>query len=856
MRNNYLKQTLLVFCITLFNYHFSSAAIENEAREESYFQLVCPPNVTIECGDDIYNLNQYGQAFIHSHLGIYPAGEPTVYYNLNECGVGIIVRTWWAEDQYWNWTSCSQVIQVVGGGLKPHHISWPPDYTYFGCTADVHPNQLPFPYNRPQINYVECSHPGIGYDDWVFILPDGCKKIIRTWKVIDWCMWKPNSGSDKGIYMNNQVIKIMSTGTVSLQCPSDVTVGTGVDCQGTLVNIPDVIVNSDCPDSDVVVRHNSPYAFNQGRNASGRYPVGTTIVTFTARQVCGGEVKCAVRITVQPDKKPSPICTDQLIVVLMPIDTDNDGIADEGMITIPASLLNKASFHGCYNTNLRFSWSSNPNDMLRTFTCEDLGLNPVRMYVTDDFGNQDYCSVEVMVQNNSDIEGCFPSPQQPDSITGWIGGLLTSADDYPVINAQVELSSLGIDTLISLSYDTTIVTIRDTIGFDPQGNPIVQITQTQIITPVQDTVYSNYLDTIYAGIGSFSFDTVPVGGSYLVRPFKNDLREFHYIDYSDVISIINHVEGKKILDSPYKLLAADVNLDKEINQRDIFIVANKANKKRDYDSIPMTWHFIPADFIFEDPLNPFLEDSIPSAIQIDTLNSPVLDAHFVGYKLGDVQLTGFERRSNSKEYFFIEDRIVKAGEAVTLRLEGGYENLNFIQLEIVSDLGTLLSNQSHPLLHVGTMDNGLSVTSVLPKKSLQHSGLAFVFIPSSDGRLSDLISLSENFESVAIDLNEEVKNIALRFGQRDVDDAIVNYSVYPNPFKERTVIDFEVLSEEKLVFNVFNVEGKLVLSRNYNADQGLNQILLSRAELGSSGMYIYEILGEKSRVTGKIICID
>ncbi len=855
MRNNYLTQTFLVFLLSCLSYHYASAT-KSDLSEESYFQLVCPANVTIECGDDIYNLDQYGQAFIHTHIGIYPAGEPTVYYNLNECGIGIIVRTWWAEDEYWNWTSCSQVITVIGGGLKPHHISWPPDYTYFGCTADIHPDNLPYPYNRPVITYTECSHPGIGYDDWEFTLPDGCKKIIRTWKVIDWCVWKPNSGTDKGLYMKNQTIKIMSTGTVTLKCPDDITVSSGADCQGTTVNIPNVTVHSDCPDSQVNVTHNSPYAFNQGRNASGRYPIGTTIVTFTAKQACGALAKCSFKITVTPDKKPSPICTDEIVVVLMPIDTDDDGIADEGMITIPAKLLDKGSFHGCYDTNLRFSWSTNPNDTHRTFTCEDLGLNPVRMYVTDEFGNQDYCSVHVMVQNNSGIIDCFPSSPEHDSITGWIGGLLTSADDYPIENAQVELSSLGLDTLIQISYDTSLVTITDTIGFDPQGNPIIQITQTQIITPFLDTIYSNYLDTIFAGIGSYSFDTVPVGGSYIVRPFKNDPKEFLYIDYSDINRMVRHLNGTEPFDSPYKLLAADVNGDKLINQKDLFIISNKANKKRDYDSIPLTWNFIPEDFVFEDPNNPFLDNNIPSTIQVDSITSPVLDAHFIGYKLGDVALTGFERRSDKTEFIYIEDKTVNAGDVVKIRLDAEYDLLNFIKLELHSERGDFIITQSDPFLEISREENSVSITSLLPKTSIASSGIYFEFIALVDGKLSDMIRLSDIYESVAIDVEDEVKDIELRFADSNSVVSLQNVNIYPNPFSDFTTLNFEMLSAEKLNLNIFNVEGKVVYTQNVHVERGQNQIQLNREKLGSSGMYIYELTGENTRMTGKLICIE
>ena len=40
----------------------------------------------------------------------------------------------------------------------------------------------------------ECELVGVNYEDVRYdIIPDACYKIVRTWKLIDWCKYDPNA---------------------------------------------------------------------------------------------------------------------------------------------------------------------------------------------------------------------------------------------------------------------------------------------------------------------------------------------------------------------------------------------------------------------------------------------------------------------------------------------------------------------------------------------------------------------------------------------------------------------------------------------------------------------------------------
>jgi hypothetical protein len=61
---------------------------------------------------------------------------------------------------------------------------------------------------------------------------------------------------------------------------------------------------------------------------------------------------------------------------------------------------------------------------------------------------------------------------------------------------------------------------------------------------------------------------MPTGGAYEITPSKDD-DALNGITTADIILIQKHILGLQTLDSPYKLIAADVNHDEKIGGNDI-----------------------------------------------------------------------------------------------------------------------------------------------------------------------------------------------------------------------------------------------------------------------------------------------
>jgi len=418
---------------------FSTVFANEECVDaDDSFTLYCPNDVTVSCNDEIWDLSNYGNANYYYNGGWYSAGYPTVQYYLNSCNSGYITRTWTVEDYNWNIHTCTQKITVLGDGssFNASNITWPQEHiTLEGCYPSTHPSQLPPGWGYPTWynggSSCGTSNIGVAFSDQVYSISSTCKKIVRKWQIIDWCQYNPNSwygGYTPGLWTYYQFIKISKGDLPILYCPEDVTINS-TNCVDAYLHVPPLHVNGDVCGGDYTITNNSPYADSNGADISGRYPIGWHYVKYTVEYGCGSKKTCTRKIKVTDKKPPTPYCYASLAVPLMGVDTDGDGVVDDGMVEIWAKDLDKGSTASCNGGYLKFSFSSDVTDTYKTFTCDDVGINTVQMWVTDNDGNQSYCVVKIDVQNNAaNIPNCEPEASDID-----YDGIPDSEDNCPTV---------------------------------------------------------------------------------------------------------------------------------------------------------------------------------------------------------------------------------------------------------------------------------------------------------------------------------------------------------------------------------------------------------------------------------------
>jgi hypothetical protein len=133
--------------------------------------------------------------------------------------------------------------------------------------------------------------------------------------------------------------------------------------------------------------------------------------------------------------------------------------------------------------------------------------------------------------------------------------------------------------------------------------------------------------------GRFGFATVPGCGSKLLRLNKNDAHN-NGLSTLDLILVQKHILNRAPLDSPYKLLAADVDMSGTISTLDLIKIRKVILSIDTTLNDESSWRFIPVDFQFSDPTNPFL-NALPTAVDLQA-NGTEYSRNFIAIKLGDV----------------------------------------------------------------------------------------------------------------------------------------------------------------------------------------------------------------------------
>ena len=143
---------------------------------------------------------------------------------------------------------------------------------------------------------------------------------------------------------------------------------------------------------------------------------------------------------------------------------------------------------------------------------------------------------------------------------------------------------------------------------------------------------SGYCDSLQSIQNGYSFTLL--GGSYSVRPMKNNDKTIaNGVNGTDISLIQSHILKKVILNSPYKLIAADVNSDGAVNGTDIALIKSLILKHITTFTGNKLWTFVDSNYTFTNPTKPF---PFKDSISFDYMNANQPNQSFVGIKLGDV----------------------------------------------------------------------------------------------------------------------------------------------------------------------------------------------------------------------------
>lgn len=540
----------------------------------------CPQESTLYC-DEVDNY-KFPKPEVTGYD--YTISGPWISKKLNDCGVGSIWVEWKITDGCGKVTYC-KVAYWVKERYSKVSIWWPKDFDADACKDQTDPKYLSYPFGYPEINsYNKCGKYGINFKDEIYTFPNDpgiCRKIVRTWTVIDWCTYNPNAyGYNKeGIWKHTQLIKVISKSKPTISCKGEVIGNSETYAKTAWIDIPIPSVTNSC-NGNAIVSHNSPYATKPySADASGNYPIGITDVIFTVTDACGNFSQCTTRVNIKDKTAPQPYCIASLIAGI--------GWHSDGIYTIiDPKKFNIGSYDNCTPAE-KLKFTAEPS----LFTCDSLGTRNLKIWVEDEAGNKNFCRVKLILQDNT---GMCPQPVIPpvptkDTLT--IAGLI-----YNLLNESI---------------DSVTMNISDSAS---KKNQMAH--------------------------GKFKFSDLQKGTDYKLTPYKS----YKFLDgvtTEDYTLLVNYVQGLDTFKHKAQYLAADIDGNDTLNLDDVLLLGYYLVAKGDkIPSSQASWRFVPKSFNFESlVINNYKLPVIPNSMVFNPLDSNYLDADFVGIKIGDVNLS-------------------------------------------------------------------------------------------------------------------------------------------------------------------------------------------------------------------------
>ncbi len=260
--------------------------------------------------------------------------------------------------------------------------------------------------------------------------------------------------------------------------------------------------------------------------------------------------------------------------------------------------------------------------------------------------------------------------------------------------------------------------------------------------------------------GNYAIPGLPGGTTFNIIPTKSD-DLLEGVTTFDLVRILQHILTQAPLDSPYKIIASDIDNSGSVSSLDLVHLQRLILGNVDAFPNNQPWRFVPENYVFTNPSNPLGED-FPESIELTRLEIDTANVDFIAIKIGDViggTNTGTARFSPKPMGFQIEEQSFKAGDLVKVPFNMGQSNNSLgFQLEIGFDhkkLAFIASNDDNYLnlskSNFGTKDIEYGRVKLLWVNQQQLAlrptvnGLfQLEFIAKADGKLSEVLSIEND----------------------------------------------------------------------------------------------------------------
>ncbi len=796
-----------------------------------------------------------------------PAYDPS-------CGFGAIRR---------QFRGCGDGIQwfviLPVDPFDPTTIVWPDDVVVDCDDYEV---------GEPSWEEATCNLVGISMEADTFYFEDGaCYKILNHWSVINWCIYDPSNPSAGGRYEHVQEVKIIDTVDPVLTVADSLCFAVDGNCLSSNVSLSGSAVDDgDCASDwiswDVSIDAYSdwsedfhyattnprllpngepnPYHIpktGNGVDATITLPDGIPSSKIWHRAVwraydgCGNTSSVTTYFQIVDKKAPTPYCLNLSTAVM-----------SNGQVELWAIDFNVGSFDNCTDSeNLLFTFTDVPppprddteydsNDDLMWYNgtfwyynSEDIDpdTGAGEYEGQDDYGGEVHrwepglrSAGKVFTAADADASGFA---QVPIYVWDECGNI-----DFCMVNLRIVDNGGGGMAMVSGKVATEF-------GAEVE----------QVVTEMEGSL--NFRDTdVTDAQGEYAFANTPFYADYQVSGEKND-DYLNGVSTLDLIMIQRHIIGIEALDSPYKMIAADVNNDNSISAVDLIELRKLILGI--YDELPEngSWKFVNADNTL-DVNNPF---NYSETRAIEDLASDMMAEDFIGVKIGDVnesvvanartQSTEVSNKASVVKMSY-EDKQVEEGDIVEINLSTDRADVYGYQFTLNTAGMELVDVQGLDADHVAVFENRLTVSHNSLTAIDQNDVVTLVMRAKTDASVSELMTIGSELTRAEAYVGEDLEVVSIDLKDSREDAVFALYQNEPNPFADYTLIGFELPQAGQATITMYDVTGKVLNVIQGQYERGYNSVKVTKEDIGANGMIYYQLNSGNHFATKHMIFID
>jgi hypothetical protein len=857
--------TTVVFTATNSCGNTATATIQVVVLDMTAPAVECPVDQTISCLEDAETF-ALGLTYVATDACGIATTQVEITSDNGDCGEAVYTVQFTATDSNANTNLCTFTLSAVNLPLNGMDIVWPDDVT-LTCELDttVLTNGAPsFPPN--------CSVLEVSFEDELVVFADNCDVYERTWLVRDTCLYNPATGEGEYIYV--QQLFIPDYAPLINQAPVDLTIEVETDpdsCEAFVaVEYP---LPAYCA-IDVTIEN----SWNgQGADASGIYPVGTTVVYFTATNGCDTLLVDSITVVVADIWSPQINCGPPTATASCA--DDIEALIQNWPIVVTEACPFTTSFDITYNLS-----ACGVGTVTFVFQAIDESNNDAECQVrtiTVTGGNQTFDEDDIQwpaaVINLTDC-GADISPaalgSEPVSLNPYLClGLLFAFDDTELTPQGDECRRVErVWSAISTCDNDTLASFTQLIIIEPQNlGPItiMGISRTEYAAgvPYTEFLISNADLWVMADQeGRYGVTTHKPMLDMEVIPSNNHSLPLHGVSISDLTEMNRYLHGKERYLSPYQIIAADLDRNGVVNTADAQILREVILGIR--EGFPVgNWRFIDNDYAFNNPKNP-LAEAFPETKWLPIMpGKKEYRANFVGVKMGDLNSSyqnGAQFRTERPAYTWTaENKTMVAGRWNEIPVYAAdLEQMESAQFTITMQMQSgeqcvIEDSRQGQLYWVNSGHSGNALNVVWYKGEddvLDGSKPVFTlkwYVNESRSLKNEVAITSDATEALQYLIGdlEGVPHLIVK----DQESGYALYQNEPNPFADQTWVPFYLPEAEMVRLRVFDAAGKQVMERQEFVPAGNQSFMLDLRGLEASGIYYYKLEAGTFSATKKMV---